>query len=90
VDGTADPTGRFPARFPSAVLRPRGLPWPDRIEYAMKELGGKTLKVDSPDYFAKAVTEIPRSIGTNRRVFTTIQIVSGYYGLGMARDGYRY
>jgi hypothetical protein len=56
----------------------------------MKQLGGKTLKVDSPDYFAKAVTEIPRSIGTNRRVFTTIQIVSGYYGLGMARDGYRY
>jgi hypothetical protein len=56
----------------------------------MKQLGGKTLKVDSPDSFAKAITEIPRSIGTNRRVFSTIQIVSGYYGLGMACDGYRY
>jgi hypothetical protein len=66
VDGTADPTGRFPGRSPLPVLRPRELPGTDSIEYALKQLGGKTLKIDSPDSFAKAVTEIRRSIGANR------------------------
>jgi len=39
---------------------------PDSIQYAVKQLGGKVLKVDSPDSFAKAVAEIRSGLGATR------------------------
>jgi len=65
LDGLAGPSGRFPGRgaTPASKSPARG---PDSIEYAVDQLGGKTLKVDSPDSFAKAVLEITRLVRTNK------------------------
>ncbi len=39
---------------------------PDTIQFVVEQLGGKVLKVDSPDSFANAVAEMKRMLGTNR------------------------
>jgi hypothetical protein len=39
---------------------------PDSIQYAVERLGGRVLKVDSPDSFAKAVGEIARNLSAAR------------------------
>jgi hypothetical protein len=47
--------------FPSSISKsPNG---PDSIEYAVDQLGGKTLRVESPDAFVKAIAEIARMMG---------------------------
>jgi hypothetical protein len=58
--GPAGPVARvpIPATIPSASGR-----GPDSIEYVVDRLAGKTLRVDSPEAFAKALGEIARSLG---------------------------
>jgi hypothetical protein len=56
------PPGIHPADRPN--IRPnRG---PDSIQYAVDQLRGTILKIDSPDSFANAVAEIQSTLGANR------------------------
>lgn len=65
VIGTAGPGAGDPARLPSGIPKP-ATHGPDSIEYAVRQLGGKIVKPDSPQSFAKAVAEITRQLGPNR------------------------
>lgn len=50
-------TGASPLpHYPSSI--PKSPSGPDSIEYAVDQLGGRTLRVESPDAFLKAIAEI--------------------------------
>lgn len=51
------PVPHFPSPTPKS---PNG---PDTIEYAVDQLGGRTLRVESPDAFVRAIAEIARAMG---------------------------
>jgi len=55
-------TGPSPARV-TGVRRNNG---PDSIQYAVEQLGGKVLKVDTPDSLARAVAEMIAGLGAGR------------------------
>ena len=61
--GTAGPMAGIP--IPASIPGTTGR-GPDSIEYVVDQLAGKTLRVDSPDGFAKAVGEIARTLGSQK------------------------
>lgn len=76
------PTARYFEKFPDLAAEPRassrffyiqykanwdrGQDFPDSIDYAVKKLRGKTLRVHTPDEFAKAIQQINTQLSAER------------------------